>query len=897
MRKLLTLLLLFVWMGSEAQTGSKPDFLRTPNGPFTIVDYNFKAKTLNLPHYLLTARRPSQDSIGTIFLNTNSADPHIYIKNLVGSTYNPLAFISDVHNNTFTNDFKIISTLVGFADTLHRTSLPWIINNTSTTQPSLVVNSNNSTGNTIQVWNYQGSFAAQVTGDGYYRGAGIYSQSGLANGFIALSPNGTVVGRNTADGISAFKIQQSSFSSTGDLIDIQNPAKTVWSLGIGGNVVQYSTKTALSGSAVAHNIVGFVKPSANGDALWGLKIAPILGSSTIASWGTLVGGTGYPNSATTSILTGGTGIGAVATITVSGGIIQTATIAESGTNYTVGDILSIVVIDPVSGMPVGSGGTVTVATVTTYTGVVSTMLEVDGGLTKLAPSTSAYPSLIIPTGSAFTGSQTGAMWSTGTHLFAQLGGVNYQLDQQLGVNSIFGRNGNVVAQSGDYNTSQVTENTNLYFTNARVLTAPITGFVSQTGALLATDPVLVAIEKLNGNIAASVTGVSSFNTRGGAVIPVAGDYASLTETLTNKDVTSGTNIFPTFNQNTTGSAATLTTPRTINTVSFNGSANITITANTPGTLTNGFALLGSPFSGANQTWKVDTTKVATQWKIDSTTNAHGASAGYGINSTLFTAGTVAVDTTNVASKVWGLSAFYTKNQILTNNFTFTGIHTHVQNSIASTPTDALLVGNNTLSLVGAQTQLSGAINFFSHAWNTTSVSDNINNMRMYAVPIPGTSTFSRLVIDESINGGAYANVWSVNSFGQMAVGQTTTSGLTTSQTYVSRPSSPTVVNTTATLTAAQVNTQALTSTTAAAVTATLPSANSILTNVNGVVGSTERLLVINTGPNSFTIALPGTITSASTITGGTNLVVAAGVTAVYEIVWPTTTSAEIYRLK
>jgi hypothetical protein len=54
------------------------------------------------------------------------------------------------------------------------------------------------------------------------------------------------------------------------------------------------------------------------------------------------------------------------------------------------------------------------------------------------------------------------------------------------------------------------------------------------------------------------------------------DYTtpSSTETQTNKDFTSGTNTFPTFNQNTTGSAATLTTSRTINGVSFNGSANI-----------------------------------------------------------------------------------------------------------------------------------------------------------------------------------------------------------------------------------------------------------------------------------------------------------------------------------
>lgn len=56
-----------------------------------------------------------------------------------------------------------------------------------------------------------------------------------------------------------------------------------------------------------------------------------------------------------------------------------------------------------------------------------------------------------------------------------------------------------------------------------------------------------------------------------------------TQVLTNKDVTSGTNTFPTFNQNTSGSAATLTTGRTIavtgdlayTSPSFNGSTNVT----------------------------------------------------------------------------------------------------------------------------------------------------------------------------------------------------------------------------------------------------------------------------------------------------------------------------------
>jgi hypothetical protein len=56
---------------------------------------------------------------------------------------------------------------------------------------------------------------------------------------------------------------------------------------------------------------------------------------------------------------------------------------------------------------------------------------------------------------------------------------------------------------------------------------------------------------------------------------------------------------PTLNQNTTGSAATLTTARTINGVSFNGSANITVTANTTNTLTLGTGLGGTSFNGSS----------------------------------------------------------------------------------------------------------------------------------------------------------------------------------------------------------------------------------------------------------------------------------------------------------
>lgn len=95
-----------------------------------------------------------------------------------------------------------------------------------------------------------------------------------------------------------------------------------------------------------------------------------------------------------------------------------------------------------------------------------------------------------------------------------------------GVSSVFSRTGAIIAQSGDYTTLLVTENTNLYFTNARAIGSLLSGYVSGAGTISAADSVLQAIQKLNGNISALVTGVSSFNTRTGAVTLLSADVTS-----------------------------------------------------------------------------------------------------------------------------------------------------------------------------------------------------------------------------------------------------------------------------------------------------------------------------------------------------------------------------------
>lgn len=77
-------------------------------------------------------------------------------------------------------------------------------------------------------------------------------------------------------------------------------------------------------------------------------------------------------------------------------------------------------------------------------------------------------------------------------------------------------------------------------------------------------------------LSANLTAFSAKTAPTGAVVGLTDAQA-----LTNKDLTSGTNTFPTFNQSTTGSAAKLTTARNIDGQAFDGTANITVIA--PGT--------------------------------------------------------------------------------------------------------------------------------------------------------------------------------------------------------------------------------------------------------------------------------------------------------------------------
>jgi hypothetical protein len=85
-------------------------------------------------------------------------------------------------------------------------------------------------------------------------------------------------------------------------------------------------------------------------------------------------------------------------------------------------------------------------------------------------------------------------------------------------------------------TSDVPESGSLYFTNARAIGSTLTGYTSGSGVVAATDTILQAIQKLNGNVSGLVTGVSSVFGRTGAVIAASGDYNT-------SQVTENTNLY------------------------------------------------------------------------------------------------------------------------------------------------------------------------------------------------------------------------------------------------------------------------------------------------------------------------------------------------------------------
>ncbi len=205
-------------------------------------------------------------------------------------------------------------------------------------------------------------------------------------------------------------------------------------------------------------------------------------------------------------------------------------------------------------------------------------------------------------------------WNVGDQLFFD--GTHW--DKIDGVStevlSVFGRTGAVVATAGDYNTSQVTESTNLYYTNARVdaEVATYTGNVTLTGTVFTIGASQVTNSML----------VNSSLTLNGTSVSLGGTY-----TIT---AAAGTLTGTTLNSTVVNSS--LTSVGTIVTGVWNGTAitnsylaNSTISGVSLGgnlfTLTLGTGLTGTSYNGsAGVTAAIDTTVVVTLTGSQTLTN-------------------------------------------------------------------------------------------------------------------------------------------------------------------------------------------------------------------------------------------------------------------------------------
>jgi hypothetical protein len=185
---------------------------------------------------------------------------------------------------------------------------------------------------------------------------------------------------------------------------------------------------------------------------------------------------------------------------------------------------------------------------------------------------------ILPTANGGTGLAT--LGTAGQVLTVNPGGTAliYATPASAPVSSVFGRTGAVTAQNGDYTTTQVTEGTNLYFTEPRVLSTVLAGFVPGAGTVTAADSVLDAIEKL----AASSHDAATIGTANG--LSLAGQALSLALSSTGTTGALSATDWNTFN-NKVGTARTIATGTGLQgggDLSADRTLSLTDTAVTPG---------------------------------------------------------------------------------------------------------------------------------------------------------------------------------------------------------------------------------------------------------------------------------------------------------------------------
>ena len=452
-------------------------------------------------------------------------------------------------------------------------------------------------------------------------------------------------------------------------------ATGTWSISISGNAATATNGVVTTGSYADPAWItslddGKVLPSMTGNT--GKYLTT---NGTDSSWGTVTLPT--VNDGTLTLATSGTGLSGSASFTANQAGASSFTVTSNATNA---NTASTIVARDASGN--FTAGTITAALSGNASGLSSTLAVTSGGtgqttytngqllignttgntLTKAALT--AGTGITVTNGSGaitIAATNNGTVTSvTGTAPVVSSGGATPAISMAAATTSVNG-----YLTSTDWNTF------NNKTTNTGTVTSIIAGTYLTGGTITTTGT--LAVDATNLNTASKV---------------VARDASG--------NFNAGT-ITAALSGNAT-TATTLQTARTINGVSFNGGANITVTANTSNTLTRGTYLTGLNFNGsAATTWAVDATNANTASKVVARDASGNFSAGT-ITAALSGNATTSSSTTGNAATATVLQTARTIGGVSFNgsaNINLPGVNTAGNQSTTGNATTATTATNAT----------------------------------------------------------------------------------------------------------------------------------------------------------------------------------------------------------